>query len=379
MHFSAIQGNGFKSNTRPGAVHSAPGLVYSDIPMQLMRMMPSTNSGRRASVLLLVAVTPFVPLRAQRVVVQGDSARAGVVINDPARLKPKPPLASIAALVGEYGAGKDTILVGERNGALFAIEGAREIPLTPSLFGIRGSAEALTLRLGARRLPRRAVGTDEGVTFRIAVRTPIDELRRAALAASPPAENDAYRARDLVELVALEPSIKLDIRYATTNNFMGAAMYSSARAFMQRPAAEAVVRAHRGLAANGYGILIHDAYRPWYVTKMFWDATSGPDREFVANPASGSKHNRGAAVDLTLFDRVTGKAVRMTGGYDEFSHRSSADYPGGTALERWQRDLLRRALEAQGFAVNPTEWWHFDFQGWREFPILNIAFEGLGR
>ena len=359
-------------------MHSTPGLVYSDIPMQLM-MMPTTRLMRRASVVVLVAVAPFGPLHAQRVVVRGDSARDGIVINDPTRLKPKPPPASIAALVGEYGAGKDTILVGERNGALFAIDGAREIPLTAAMFRTRSSAGVPTLRLGARRLPRRAVGTEEGVTFRIVVRTPVDELRRVALAASPPMEPDARRSSDLVELVALDPSIKLDIRYASANNFMGAAMYSSAHAFMQRPAAEAVVRAHRALAANGYGILIHDAYRPWYVTKMFWDATSGPDREFVANPASGSKHNRGAAVDLTLFDRGTGRAVRMTGGYDEFSHRSYAEYPGGTALERWQRDLLRRALEAQGFTVNPTEWWHFDFQGWREYPILNIAFEGLGR
>jgi D-alanyl-D-alanine dipeptidase len=353
--------------------------VYSDIPMQLILMIPTTRFRRRASVVALLVVAPFVPLHAQRGGVRGDSARDGAVINDPARLKPKPPPPSIAALVGEYGTGKDTILVGERNGALFAIEGAHEIPLTAAMFGARGSARAPTLRLGARRLPRRAVGTEEGVTFRIVVRTPIDDLRRAALAASPPAEPGVYRAGDLVELVTLDPSIKLDIRYASTNNFMGAAMYSSARAFMQRPAAEAIVRAHQALAANGYGILIHDAYRPWYITKMFWDATRGPDREFVANPASGSKHNRGAAVDLTLFDRATGKAVRMTGGYDEFSHRSYADYPGGTALERWQRDLLRRALDAQGFTVNPTEWWHFDFQGWREYPILNIAFEGLGR
>jgi D-alanyl-D-alanine dipeptidase len=345
----------------------------------MMMLMPTKSFVRLASVIGLVAVTPFVPLHAQRRVARSDSARDAIVISDPARLRPKPPPASIAALVGEYGAGKDTILVGERNGTLFAIEGSRVIPLTPAMFETRGSAEAPTLRLGARRLPRRAVGTEEGVTFRIAVRTPVDELRRAALAASPPAEQDTHRASDLVELTALDPSITLDIRYASTNNFMGAAMYSSARAFMQRPAAEAVVRAHRALAANGYGILIHDAYRPWYVTKMFWDATSGPEREFVANPASGSKHNRGAAVDLTLFDRATGKAVRMTGGYDEFSHRSYADYPGGTALERWQRDLLRRALEAQGFAVNPTEWWHFDFHGWREYPILNVAFDGLGR
>ncbi len=154
-------------------------------------------------------------------------------------------------------------------------------------------------------------------------------------------------------------------------------MYSSARAFMERPAALAVARAHRALAAYGYGLLIHDAYRPWYVTKMFWDATPPSQHEFVADPAAGSRHNRGAAVDLTLYSRETGAPIRMTGGYDEFSHRSYADYPGGTALERWHRDLLRRVMEAQGFAVNPSEWWHFDFLGWHDYPIVNIPFERL--
>jgi D-alanyl-D-alanine dipeptidase len=341
-------------------------------------MTNSTHRYRGILVAILFIAAPHA-LAAQRSTVRPDSTAAGVVLSDPARIKPKPAPPSIAALVGEYGAGKDTILVGERDGRLFALTTTREVPVTPAMFTTAGAGASPSLRLGARTFPRRAVGTEEGVTFRIAVRTPIDTLRRHALAASPPAETGTHRPVDLVELITLDPSIKLDIRYATANNFLGAPMYSSARAFMQRSAAEAVVRAHRSLAAYGYGILIHDAYRPWYVTKMFWEATSGPDREFVANPAEGSKHNRGAAVDLTLYDRATGRPIRMTGGYDEFSHRSYADYPGGTALERWHRDLLRRALEAQGFTVNPSEWWHFDFHGWRDFPILNVPFEGIGR
>ena len=155
-------------------------------------------------------------------------------------------------------------------------------------------------------------------------------------------------------------------------------MYSSARAFLQRPAAEALGRAHRALAPYGFGLLIHDAYRPWYVTRMFWDATTGAERGFVANPATGSKHNRGAAVDLTLYELATGAAVRMTGGYDEFSERSYAQYPGGTAVQRWMRDLLRRVLEQQGFSVNPSEWWHFDYGNWRDYPLLNLPFEAIG-
>jgi D-alanyl-D-alanine dipeptidase len=206
----------------------------------------------------------------------------------------------------------------------------------------------------------------------------VDILRRVALAATPPVESGHAGVSDLTDVSTLDPGILLDIRYATTNNFMDAPMYSSARAFLQRPVAQAVAEAHRALTVYGFGLLIHDAYRPWYVTKMFWDATSGADRKFVANPATGSRHNRGTAVNLTLYDRATGAAVRMTGGYDEFSDRSYANYPGGTALQRWSRDLLRRVMERQGFSVNPSEWWHFDYTGWREYPLLNIPFEQIG-
>ena len=158
--------------------------------------------------------------------------------------------------------------------------------------------------------------------------------------AHPPAEAGQFLKPDLVELTALDPSIKLDIRYATTNNFLSVPVYKTARAFMQRPAAEALVRAHRALAKEGYGLLIHDAYRPWRVTKIFWDAVPESGKIFVADPSKGSKHNRGCAVDLTLYDRATGKPLKMVGGYDEFSPRSFPDYPGGTSLERWHRDLL---------------------------------------
>ena len=119
-----------------------------------------------------------------------------------------------------------------------------------------------------------------------------------------------FRKPDLVELVALDPTIRLDIRYATTNNFLGVPFYTSARAFLQRPAAEALLRAHQvARQSKATACLIHDAYRPWQVTKLFWEATPDSGRIFVADPAKGSKHNRGAAVDLTLYDRATGKPV----------------------------------------------------------------------
>jgi D-alanyl-D-alanine dipeptidase len=206
---------------------------------------------------------------------------------------------------------------------------------------------------------------------------PVDELRKDALDASPPHEDGNFRKPELVELTTLDPAIHLDIRYATTNDFLGTPVYTQARAFMQRPAAEALVRALHKLLPLGYGLLIHDAYRPWYVTKIFWDATPPAGKIFVADPSQGSRHNRGCAVDLTLYDLATGKPIEMPGTYDEMSPRSFPDYPGGTSLQRWHRDLLRRAMESEGFTVYEHEWWHFDYKDWHEYPILNIKFEDL--
>jgi D-alanyl-D-alanine dipeptidase len=295
----------------------------------------------------------------------------------PATTLPAPPSAALLPFIGEYAVAGDTIIVAEVGGRLLAYRGAQYQVVTAVDFVRDRNRRPTTLGIIGRYYPRIAVGTDEGVTFRVKPLLPIDELRRNALAATPPAET-GKRTADLVEIVTLDSTIKLDIRYATTDNFMGAPMYSSARAFLQRPAAEAVVRVHRALKAMGFGLLIHDAYRPWYVTRMFWDATTGADHGFVADPAKGSRHNRGAAVDLTLYSLADGKAVRMPGGYDEFSHRSFPTYPGGSSLERWRREVLRAAMEREGFTVNESEWWHFDFGTWQQWPLGNASFEALG-
>jgi D-alanyl-D-alanine dipeptidase len=221
-------------------------------------------------------------------------------------------------------------------------------------------------------------GFAQQVSFHITPVRPVEDLRAEALKDQPPREQGAFLEPDLVELVNLDPTIKLDIRYATTNNFLGTPVYTQARAFLQRPAAEALLRAHRELKAQGYGLIIHDGYRPWYVTKIFWDAVPEDKRIFVANPAEGSKHNRGCAVDLSLYELKTGKEVAMPSGYDEMTQRAYADYVGGTADERARRALLRDAMEKQGFKVIPKEWWHFDYRDWKQYPILNVKFEDLG-
>jgi D-alanyl-D-alanine dipeptidase len=307
-------------------------------------------------------------------------------------VEPAPPPPALRPLVGEYAAG-DTLSVLESDGALRLLRWhADPVDLTArddSAFALDGSDETATfhrtadggvaaLTLEGRTWTRLSLGTEDGSQFKITPLRPPDELRAEALAATPPEEEGEFLPSDLVELVALDSTIHLDIRYATTNNFMGEVFYTEPRAFLQRPAAEALVRAHRWLRARGYGLLVHDGYRPWYVTKMFWDATPEPLRVFVADPATGSRHNRGCAVDLTLYRLDNGEPVVMTGGYDEMSPRSFADYPGGTTRQRWLRALLRQAMEAQGFAVYQAEWWHFDYEDWRRYRVGNQRFEELG-
>jgi D-alanyl-D-alanine dipeptidase len=211
--------------------------------------------------------------------------------------------------------------------------------------------------------------------FRIEPLRPVDELRREALAAQPPAEPGKFRKTQLVDLTSLDPGMRLDIRYAGTDNFLSTPLYSQARAFLQKPAARALLRAQRALRKQGYGVLIHDAYRPWYVTKIFWDATPHDKRDYVADPGQGSRHNRGCAVDLTLYDLKTGHAVEMPSLYDEMSERAWPGYRGGSVEQRRRRDLLRAAMEKEGFTVYPNEWWHFDYRDWPQYRIGNIRFE----
>ncbi|HEY7510059.1 MAG TPA: M15 family metallopeptidase [Vicinamibacteria bacterium] len=199
----------------------------------------------------------------------------------------------------------------------------------------------------------------------------------AGASARPPRAAAAARAADLVDLAALDPTIKLEIRYATANNFLGRPVYPEARAWLQRDAAAALRRAQRALREKGHGLLVFDAYRPWSVTRLFWEATPKAKRAFVANPRVGSKHNRGTAVDLTLYDLATGREVEMPSAYDEFSERAAPGYAGGPPAARAARDRLRAAMEGEGFTVEPNEWWHYNWKDWRSYPVLDVPFRSL--
>jgi len=299
-------------------------------------------------------------------------------------------------LIGEYGWDHDILYVFEKDGHLnVLIEWMEFDPLTQvtedvykfpthglydgeqAIFARDASGNATQVKVSGVVFKRRPIGGVSGGVFRVTPSKSVEELRKEALAAKPPAEKGDFRKPDLVELAKLDPKIKLDIRYASANNFLSTPVYSEAAAFLQRPAATALLRAQKKLEAMGYGLLIHDAYRPWYVTKIFWDATPEEQHIFVADPSQGSRHNRGCAVDLSLYSLATGKPIEMVGVYDEMSERSFPGYPGGTSLERWHRELLRRVMEEEGFLVYTFEWWHFDYGDWRQYPILNQTFEQL--
>ena len=324
-------------------------------------------------------------LQAQIVCAQGDSLEPGP--------RPAEAAARQKQWIGDYGpdgpllstvAEKDgkLVLLSERLGqcaltAKSATELAAACTSTPNVSVVRDASGGFFLRIEEVSLQRRDFGVDANQVARIKPVRPVNELREEAVAAAPPEEKGEFRKPDLVELAPLDAAIHLDIRYATSNDFLGTPVYTQARAFLQRPAAEALLRAHKKLEKLGYGLLIHDAYRPWYVTKIFWEATPAEGKIFVADPSQGSRHNRGCAVDLSIYDLKTGKPIEMPGTYDEMSLRSFPKYAGGTSLQRWHRDLLRRTMESEGFAVYEFEWWHFDYKDWREYSIQNIPFEKL--
>lgn len=311
--------------------------------------------------------------------------------------KPQPAPAAWRGLIGEYGWDHDILYIFEREGKLWALiewfefNPLEQVSENVFKFPDRGlydgerliftrdkNGRATQVEAASVVFKRRSVGPEDGAAqLRIKPVRPVADLLTEAKAATPPKEAGEFLEADLVELTRLDPTIKLDVRYATTNNFLGSVFYSEPRAFLQRPAAEAVARAHRKLKEQGYGLLIHDAYRPWYVTKVFWDATPQDKKLFVADPSQGSRHNRGAAVDLTLYDLKTGVPIEMVGTYDETTDRSYPDYPGGTSLQRWHRELLRDTMEAEGFTVYEAEWWHFDFNDWRRYAIGNQIFEQI--
>ena len=167
--------------------------------------------------------------------------------------------------------------------------------------------------------------------------------------------------------------ISLDVRYARTDNFIGVRVYPEARVFLLEHVARDLLEVRNAVRVHGYGLLLFDGYRPWSVSKYFWDHSSEEVRAFLANPAEGSSHNRGCAVDLSLFHLASGEPVRMPSDFDEMNEKAWRDYAGGEPAARHARDLLRDAMEQNGFSGIQNEWWHFNHASRHEWPVMDFG------
>lgn len=180
---------------------------------------------------------------------------------------------------------------------------------------------------------------------------------------------------ELIDMRTLLPNAKFDVTYAGTNNFLKRKIYPTADLFMRAPAARALVKASKILKRKGYGLLLYDGYRPYSVTELFYEEIG--DTTFVADPRKGSKHNRGMAIDLSMYYLKTGDPVLMPSGYDEASLRAYHDYQGGDSVALQNRALLKATMESVGFQVFKYEWWHYDFKGWEECKTYDIWHEEI--
>ena len=293
-------------------------------------------------------------------------------------------------LLGIYGSGDSVLMILERDGALegmvkggrfyalevlgpdkFRFPNVGRLAASNVAFTRAASGKAVALRLDEALLPRDP--TSDGVVPRVKLARPVEELVREARAASPPNEPAPPLPSDLVEVTVLDPTIRVDLRYASDENVVGEELLKTSRAFLQRPAAEALVRAHRALAQQGYGLVVRDAFHPWWVTKLVWDATPPEVRRFLGDPADGSGYNRGTTVDVGLFRLADRRVLDLPSRYGEMSLRSYLDFPGGTSEQRWYRDLLLEVMEAAGLSSLASQWWRYDLPEGRKYPILNVA------
>jgi zinc D-Ala-D-Ala dipeptidase len=178
---------------------------------------------------------------------------------------------------------------------------------------------------------------------------------------------------DLVNIKQIVPNVRQDIRYATDNNFMHRKLYPVARCLLHEKVAQQLKAVQIELEKDHLGLKVFDCYRPLSIQKEMWKIF--PDNRYVANPAQGSRHNRASAIDLTLVNLTTGKALEMPSEFDDFSDRSHINYGGASLAAKSNRQVLRIAMEKHGFKGISTEWWHYDSLDWKKYPVLDIAWK----
>lgn len=226
--------------------------------------------------------------------------------------------------------------------------------------------------VGGNRYSRRFFAGENGRPFRFASASDWQALKTAADAAVMPAQLGAGQQAQLVDLAQAVPGLKFDLRYAQADNCFGQALTDDQRAFLDADAAQALAQAQQYLKPYGYGILVWEAYRPWSVSKLAYDALPADKKSMLPAPDVGFSHNTGRSIDVGLYLLATGENAGMISGFDEPSVRQYASFAGGTTLERYRRDLLRSAMQMAGFTASEMEWWHFDYGDIKGFAHLNV-------
>lgn len=183
----------------------------------------------------------------------------------------------------------------------------------------------------------------------------------------------------LIELKEIIPYLRYDLKYASNQNFTGKRVYpkNTQSTYLVKEAAQSLKNIAKELEAKNLGLLIWDAYRPYRATVKFWKMIH--DERYVANPAKGSGHNRGIAVDLTLYEISTGELLEMPTGFDNFSDTAHHDCMMLAEKKIMNRQLLKNTMEKHGFKSLETEWWHYAWPNDRNYPIMNIPFKRLNK
>lgn len=235
----------------------------------------------------------------------------------------------------------------------------------------------ITCKIGGNRYSRMFFGTDRGKPFRLPQPEDWPNLRKAAAEAVMPAALAIGEQAKLVDVVKVAPGVKLDLRYAGTDNCFAAAIVDVNKAYLDQEAAAALARVQKRLADYGYGLVIWEAYRPWSVSKLAYDAFPDDKKQMLPAPEQGFSHNTGRSVDVSLYYLDSGEAVEMISDFDEPSARQYTSFGGGTELERYQRDLLQQLMSIEGFQGIDMEWWHFDYAPQVQYRHLNVALQDL--
>lgn len=233
------------------------------------------------------------------------------------------------------------------------------------------NGQSISLNLGQKSYTRRFTRSESGKAMRITPPQPMETLRQQAEAAVAP-DLPYDKTADLVDLSQTVPGVKLDLRYTTSNNLFGAPLVQSTRAYLDRNAAQALVRVQDGLRPYGYGLVIWEGYRSWSDFKLATLALGKDHADMLPRAEEGYSHNSGRSVDVSLYDLQSGEPVEMISDFDEPSPAQYAQFAGGTQRQRALRDLLRQQMTLQGFTASDMEWWHFDYDAGNRYQVLNV-------